>query len=61
MFNTGIAIGRPAEAIVEYALKHAVDIIVVGASSHGSVHAFVLGSVVSKVTHTADVPVTVVK
>jgi nucleotide-binding universal stress UspA family protein len=60
-FSTEIAIGRPPEAIVECALKHAADIIVVGASSHGRVHALVLGSVASRVIHTAEVPVTVVK
>jgi nucleotide-binding universal stress UspA family protein len=56
-----IAIGRPAEAIVEYAQKCECDAIVVGASSHGRVHSLVLGSVASKVAHMAEVPVTVVK
>ena len=56
-----IAIGRPAEAIVEYAHKRECDAIVVGASSHGRVHSLVLGSVASKVAHMANVPVIVVK
>jgi nucleotide-binding universal stress UspA family protein len=56
-----VALGRPAEAIVEYAHSRGCDAIVLGASSHGRVHSLVLGSVASKVAHMADVPVTVVK
>lgn len=59
--DTEIAIGRPAEAIVEFAQKCGCDAIVMGASSHGRVHSLVLGSVASKVAHIAEVPVTVVK
>ena len=59
--ETEIAIGRPAEAIVEYARSSGCDAIVMGASSHGRVHSLVLGSVASRVAHMADVPVTVVK
>lgn len=58
---TEILIGRPADAIVEHALTSGCDAIVMGASSHGRVHSLVLGSVTSKVAHTAAVPVTVVK
>lgn len=60
-YDTEIAIGRPAEAIVECASKQGADAIIIGASSHGRVHALVLGSVASKVIHTAEMPVTVVK
>jgi nucleotide-binding universal stress UspA family protein len=59
--ETEIAIGRPAEAIVEYAQNCGCDAIVMGASSHGRVHSLVLGSVTAKVAHMAPVPVTVVK
>ena len=59
--TTEIAIGRPAEAIVEYARKCGCDAIVMGASSHGRVRSLVLGSVASKVAHIAEVPVVVVK
>ena len=59
--ETEIVIGRPAEAIVEYAQQCGCDAIVMGASSHGRVHSLVLGSVTSKVAHAAKVPVTVVK
>jgi nucleotide-binding universal stress UspA family protein len=60
-YDTEIAIGRPAEAIVECAQKRGCDVIVVGASSRGRVRSIVLGSVASKVVHIAEVPVTVVK
>ncbi|MCC6533826.1 MAG: universal stress protein [Burkholderiales bacterium] len=59
--DTEIAIGRPAESIVECAHRRGCDAIVMGASSHGRVHSLVLGSVASKVAHMAEVPVTVVK
>ena len=60
-FESEIAIGRPADAIVEYAQRVSADAIVMGASSHGPVRSLMLGSVVSKVAHSAPVPVTVVK
>ncbi|MGH8636979.1 MAG: universal stress protein, partial [Burkholderiales bacterium] len=60
-YDTEIAIGRPAEALVEYAQKCGCDAIVMGASSHGRVHSLVLGSVAAKVAHMAEVPVTVIK
>lgn len=60
-YDTEIAIGRPAEALVEYAQKCGCDAIVMGASSHGRVRSLVLGSVAAKVAHMAEVPVTVVK
>lgn len=60
-YETEIAIGRPAESIVEVAQRRGCDAIVLGASSHGRVHTLVLGSVASKVAHIAEVPVTVVK
>jgi len=59
--DTEIAIGRPAESIVECAQRRGCDAIVMGASSHGRVRSLVLGSVASKVAHMAEVPVTVVK
>lgn len=60
-YDTEIAIGRPAESIVEAAQRRSCDAIVLGASSHGRVRSLVLGSVASKVAHVAEVPVTVVK
>lgn len=60
-YDTEIAIGRPAESIVDSADRHACDVIVLGSSSHGRVRRLVLGSVAAKVAHMAEVPVTVVK
>lgn len=60
-YDTEIAIGRPAEAIVDCAMKQGCDLIVMGASSHGRVRSLVLGSVAAKVAHIAEVPVTLVK
>ncbi len=60
-YGTEIAIGRPADAIIECATKLACDLVVLGASSHGRVRSLVLGSVASKVAHVAEVPVTLVK
>ncbi len=60
-YDAEIAIGRPADSIVDSAERHACDVIVLGASSHGRVRRLVLGSVAAKVAHIAEVPVTVVK
>ena len=60
-YDTEIAIGRPADSIVDCAQRRGCDAIVLGASSHGRVRSLVLGSVASKVAHMAEVPVTVVK
>ena len=60
-YDMEVAIGRPAETIVECAQRRRCDAIVMGASSHGRVHSLVLGSVAAKVAHIAEVPVTVVK
>jgi nucleotide-binding universal stress UspA family protein len=60
-YETEIAIGRPAESIVDCANRRGCDAIVMGASSHGPVRSLVLGSVAAKVAHMAEVPVTVVK
>ncbi len=60
-YETEIAIGRPAESIVETAQRRSCDAIILGASNHGRVHSIVLGSVASKVARIAEVPVTVVK
>jgi nucleotide-binding universal stress UspA family protein len=60
-YETEVAIGRPAESIVQTAQRRGCDAIVLGASSHGRVRSIVLGSVASEVAHIAEVPVTVVK
>lgn len=56
-----VAIGRPAETLVERARHHACDLIVIGSHRHGRVGAIVLGSVTNKVMHLSPIAVTVVK
>ena len=54
-----ISIGRPAEAIVQYAQEQAVQQIVMGAQGHESLATMLLGSVVSKVAQLAPMPVVI--
>lgn len=56
-----IAIGTPAEAIVQAAQEQQVDQIVMSAHGQGSLTNLLLGSVASKVAHLAQVPVLLVK
>jgi len=56
-----VSIGRPAEAIVQYADEQGVDQIVIGAQGHESLAMLLLGSVVSKVAQLAKVPVTIAR
>ena len=60
-FQWHLAVGHPAERIVEEAEKFGVDGIVMGSRGSGRVGSLVLGSVASKVVHEATVPVTIVK
>jgi nucleotide-binding universal stress UspA family protein len=52
--------GNPAEKILDYAEKHAVDMIVVGSLGKNDVERFLLGSVSENVVRNAKVPVLVV-
>lgn len=52
-----IAIGTPAEAIVQYAQEQQVDQIVMCAKSEGTLSELLLGSVAGKVARIAKVPV----
>jgi nucleotide-binding universal stress UspA family protein len=56
-----ISIGKPAEAIVQYAHEQCVDQIVMGRQEQGGLQSLLLGSVVSKVLHLTDCPVLLVK
>jgi nucleotide-binding universal stress UspA family protein len=56
-----IAIGTPAEAIVQAAQEQQVDQIVMSAHGQGSLTNLLLGSVAGKVAHLAQVPVLLVK
>ena len=54
-----ISIGRPAEAIMQYAEEHGVDQIILGAQGHEKLATMLLGSVAAKVAQLAKVPVTI--
>lgn len=56
-----ISIGRPAEAIVQYAQEQGVDQIIIGANGQESFTNMLLGSVTSKVAQLARVPVTIAR
>lgn len=56
-----ISVGTPAEAIVQYAQEQQVDQITMGAQGQNTLSVLLLGSVVSKVLHLANVPVLIVK
>ena len=56
-----ISIGAPAEAIVQYAQEQHVDQITMGAHGQDTMSTLLLGSVVSKVLHLADMPVLLIK
>jgi nucleotide-binding universal stress UspA family protein len=51
----------PAEAIVDYAREHAVDLIVTGTHGRTGVSHAVLGSIAERVVRTAPCPVLTVK
>jgi nucleotide-binding universal stress UspA family protein len=52
--------GRPATAIVDYAVDNDIDQIVVGSHGRSGVDRVLLGSVAERVTRRAQIPVTVV-
>ncbi len=60
-YNYHISVGTPAEAIVQYAQEQGVDQIVICAHGQGTVTDLLLGSVVSKVTHLAKMPILLIK
>jgi nucleotide-binding universal stress UspA family protein len=60
-YHCHIAVGDPAEVIVNYAKQHAVDQIVMGTHGHGAIASLLMGSVAEKVLAQAHVPVVLVK
>jgi nucleotide-binding universal stress UspA family protein len=56
-----ISIGRPAEAIVQYAEEQKVDHIIIGAQGEESLAKLLLGSVTSKVAQMSKIPVTIAR
>lgn len=53
--------GYPGETIAQYANRQHCQLIVMGTRGMGTVASLVLGSVATKVIHTTDVPVTLIK
>ncbi|MBA4382169.1 MAG: universal stress protein UspA [Sideroxydans sp.] len=56
-----ISIGRPAEAIVQYAEEQKADQIIIGAQGEESLAKLLLGSVTSKVAQMSKIPVTIAR
>ncbi len=56
-----VSVGTPAEAIVQYAREQRVDQIVMSAHGQNTLSSMLLGSVASKVTHLAPMPLLLVK
>jgi len=51
--ETDIGAGDPASAIVDYAARNKVDLIVIGHRGHGAIEDLLMGSVSRKVSNTA--------
>lgn len=58
-FERVLETGAIVDTIVEYAQKHAADLIVIGARGLGAGSRLMLGSVSDRVVHAAHCPVTV--
>lgn len=56
-----VSIGRPAEAIVQYAKEQQLDHIVIGAQGGEGLAQLLLGSVTSKVAQMSPLPVTIAR
>lgn len=59
--TTAVGVGRPANAIVEYAADNDVEQIIVGSHGRSGVSRILLGSVAEAVMRKAPVPVTIVR
>lgn len=59
--EVAVAVGDPAEAIVEVAAERGADLIVVASHGRGAVGRWVFGSVADRVARTAPVPVAIVR
>ncbi len=56
-----VGFGSPVDQIVDYAEKHAIDLIVMGTHGRGGLEKMWLGSVTEKVLRKAQCPVLVVR
>ncbi|WP_435127801.1 universal stress protein [Halobaculum sp. D14] len=59
--ETDTTVGRPAQAVVEYAEEHDIDHVVVGSHGRKGISRIVLGSVAEEIVRSAPVPVTVAR
>lgn len=58
---TEVILGRPSRDIVDYASKHAIDLIVIGTHGHSGLSHALLGSVAEKVIRQAPCPVVTIR
>ena len=59
--ESDIGSGDPATAIVDYAAKHKIDLIVIGSRGLGRVESFLMGSVYRKVSNTTGANCLIIK
>jgi nucleotide-binding universal stress UspA family protein len=59
--STQITRRGAAEAIVEYASRHGVELIVIASHGRSGIQRWILGSVTQKVLHSAHIPVLVIR
>lgn len=60
-FESEVAKGDPAHALIDIAERFGCDLVVMGARGHGTLRSALLGSVSHEVLHAAGVPVMIVK
>lgn len=58
--TTVTEVGRPAQAILEYADDHGIDQIIMGSHGRSGIGRMLLGSVAETVTRRAQIPVTII-
>jgi nucleotide-binding universal stress UspA family protein len=59
--ETAVVQGEPAEAILEYAQDHGIDIIVTGTHSRTGMDRLVIGSIAEQIIRESSVPVVTVR
>ena len=59
--QTAICVGHPAGALVEYAKKNGITLLVVGDKGHASIWGALLGTTAEKIVHTSPCSVLVVR
>ncbi|MDO8568926.1 MAG: universal stress protein [Dehalococcoidales bacterium] len=59
--GTAVAIGSPADQIIDYAKANAIDLIAMSTHGHSGMGRWVFGSVTDKVLHAGETPVLVVR